>query len=599
MDFMTNNKNITKYSSAITLSDMEIFVFPELMYSVVLANIMSPLIWKWRELETFRKLRSKPAHRRLGRLRQFIMDEFEFNLDLNTWGLTDKDVELKRFSPFLSPEKIAESNALFGYQGDEYYFDIGIRRHFGLDKYEGEVIPYWKTETVEAMDAFRYKQGYHTGAGECVSLAALYLAAAFIVCDVPLEDMYMILTPLHSQNFIDVQGGMLSNNRRIVTKSMWFNGTVITEKAQRALRNENVTIVSHSSGYIHCMYEDATINPDNYAEFAQKLQSFLTTEIDLTIFGNFLRSERRFMKYFAFCRNHHGRKTFVCAEILFRYEHSSKHRIAPESIDKLFDEVSDEDFSCCNGESRICIEMFVKFLCKAKIDVHKVEDANKLRDYLVKYMDEPDMFLDALRAFVKMEAKLPISGKDFVDSQDIEIAPGSSREDIIEYLEGIRENNTTADLAFYSYRDMSRISWEPFITACMERSPVAIEKCSGLEGSDDVYNWLADMDNKSIYDGKRLSHPDEVVNFERGDGVEKAITLANILYYRHPELPVRIEIDRSNVAVYHNGIEYDFNSVKDIARTIDINAGDYGRPTVTEGGEGEMMPDEDYAVAGF
>lgn len=34
---------LEKYSSATTLSDMEVFVFPELMYSLVLANIMSPL----------------------------------------------------------------------------------------------------------------------------------------------------------------------------------------------------------------------------------------------------------------------------------------------------------------------------------------------------------------------------------------------------------------------------------------------------------------------------------------------------------------------------------------------------------------------------
>ena len=32
-------------SSATTLSDMEIFIFPELMYSLVLANIPSPRIW--------------------------------------------------------------------------------------------------------------------------------------------------------------------------------------------------------------------------------------------------------------------------------------------------------------------------------------------------------------------------------------------------------------------------------------------------------------------------------------------------------------------------------------------------------------------------
>ncbi len=47
--------------------------------------------------------------------------------------------------------------------------------------YTGNVIPYWKTETVEAMSAFHFKESFMTGAGECVSLSALYAAALFIV----------------------------------------------------------------------------------------------------------------------------------------------------------------------------------------------------------------------------------------------------------------------------------------------------------------------------------------------------------------------------------------------------------------------------------
>jgi hypothetical protein len=88
------------------------------------------------------------------------MDNFDFNLDLETWGLTTKQRELKRFEKFLSRETLAQSNALFGYEGDKYYFDVDIRKHFGLDKYDSDVIPYWKTETVEAMYAFRRKPNY-------------------------------------------------------------------------------------------------------------------------------------------------------------------------------------------------------------------------------------------------------------------------------------------------------------------------------------------------------------------------------------------------------------------------------------------------------
>ena len=123
-----NEEKLEKYTSAITLSDMEIFVFPELMYSLVLANIMSPIIWQWRDRDCFKKLKGKNSYRKLMRLRQFIMDEFEFNLDLETWGLTSQDKELKRFEKFISSKDITKSNALFGYQGDKYYFDVDIYR---------------------------------------------------------------------------------------------------------------------------------------------------------------------------------------------------------------------------------------------------------------------------------------------------------------------------------------------------------------------------------------------------------------------------------------------------------------------------------------
>ena len=102
-----NDKDLEKYTSAITLSDMEIFVFPELMYSLVLANIMSPIIWRWRDLDCFKKLEGKSSYRKLMRLKQFIIDEFDFNLDLETWGLTSKAGEIKRFESFISPDAIA------------------------------------------------------------------------------------------------------------------------------------------------------------------------------------------------------------------------------------------------------------------------------------------------------------------------------------------------------------------------------------------------------------------------------------------------------------------------------------------------------------
>jgi hypothetical protein len=174
---------------------MEVSIFRELMLALVLANSMSPRLWEWRDNPWFKRMSKLSPYRRILRLKQYIMDNFAFNLDLDTWGLTTKERELERFSDFIDETILEQSNALFGYEGDKYYFDMDIRRHFGLDKYESDVIPYWKTETLEAMEAFRHREGYPTGAGECVSLSALYASALFVVAGIPFTDIYMMATP--------------------------------------------------------------------------------------------------------------------------------------------------------------------------------------------------------------------------------------------------------------------------------------------------------------------------------------------------------------------------------------------------------------------
>ena len=563
-------QDLEKYSSAITLSDMEVFVFPELMYSLVLANIMSPCLWKWREEETFQKLSGKSAYRTLMRMRQWVMDEYEFNLDLNTWGLTHKDTELKRFSPYISPEDIARSNALFGYTGDKYYFDVDIRRHFGLDQYDGDIIPYWKTETVEAMNAFRLKPGYSTGAGECVSLSTLYAAAAFVVCGIPLDDIYMVLTPLHSQNFIDINEGIITNNRRLVTKPMWFNGTEISDKAQRALRNEQVTIVANNTGYIHCFYESATINKADYQKFQQLLKGYLDAELSHLNFANFLRANGKYQKYFQFCRHRRDERMFVKAELLFGYEHGTRFRIYDETFEKLLDEVDSEDYSIYQIEGRLCCEQFMAFIDYEKIDIHNLVDQHKLAAFIAAFAKEnAEACVRDLAEFLRVTPRLPDSSKQYQAVEPIKLEPDWSREQIVEYLESIRSTNTTADLAFYAYRDMTRCDWQPFIKAAIERCPVSIEKYQD-DGVSQVYSQLKAMANESIYDGPRLAQPDEVANYNTGDGVEKAFTLANILQRRQPDATIELHIENDR-AVVQAGQEYVFSSSKGLQQTIQIS----------------------------
>jgi len=567
-----NDNDLEKYSSAVTLSDMEIFVFPELMYSLVLANIMSPAIWKWLDQDCFVKLAKKSPYKKLMRLKQYIMDNFDFNLDLETWGLTNQKNQLARFKDHISPEDIAKSNALFGYHGDEYYFDVDIRKHFGLDKYDSNIIPYWKTETVEAMQAFKLKNGYKTGAGECVSLAALYAAAAFIVCRIPLDDIYMILTPLHSQNYIDINDGVITNNRRIVTKTMWFNGTAISNKAQRALRNEQVTIVAHNTGCIHCFYDDATIEPHAFKKFSNILTKYLTADLSTLTIANFLRCNHHYQKYFQFCCDEckSGRK-FAKAEVLFQYEHGSTYRIADDTFEKLLEQVSDEDLIPYKLPDRVCCRLLYAFVQYENIDIFTNHGRAAVKKYLTPFLPDPEKFLDDFISFLKVEPRLPDPQKNYMPAETIKLDLDMSRVDIINYLESIRRHNSTADLAFYAFRDMRKCSWPPFIKAAIQRNPVSIELAKSMT-IPALYNYLCKMPDDSIYDSSRLAQPDEIANFNSGDGLEKAILLANIILNKDPQQNISIKVDNSSVNLTANK-KYSFESQKQLTAEININKG--------------------------
>ncbi|HZX61604.1 MAG TPA: hypothetical protein VFE66_00245, partial [Bacteroidales bacterium] len=107
-----------------------------------------------------------------------------------------------------------------------------------------------------------------------------------------------------------------------------------------------------------------------------------------------------------------------------------------------------------------------------------------------------------------------------------------TRDEIITELSGVRKHSITADLAFYAGRQMDSCDWIPFLKAAFERNPVSVDYFSEME-MDQAYTVLMAWPDESIYEGNALAMPDEVVNYQRGEGIEKAITLANIAKSRH------------------------------------------------------------------
>lgn len=559
-----------EYSSASTLSDMEIFIFPNLFYPLVLANLMSPRIWQWRADPWFANFSKLTPYRRIQRLKQYIMDHYAFNLDLETWGLTTQERELERFAPYMDRETISRSNALFGYEGDRFYFDLDIRRHFGLDKYTSDIIPYWKTETVEAMDAFQFLPGHENGAGECVSLSTLYAAALYILCDIPLEDIYLVATPLHSQNFVDLKEGILTNNRRLVTKNMWFNGTELSTKARRALENEQITIMAHCSGWVHAVYPQAGIDPAAYDHFQKRLRDFLNAEVSPEILFNFLRQNPERQRCFQIEHERFGRRRWLPAEKAYAYENSCPYKVSDRTRDKLLAEMDGDEFFPEPMTDRIPLNKFDDYFHHNHIDLAKEEDRQKLGREFTCYHDNTGEVIKELHAFCHLEPRWPdaAGAKTFRPGPRIDLPAGLTREQLIAALERQRQDNPMADLAFYVGRDLARTDLRPFFQAAIERSPVCIEATRTMDISM-IVGRLHEMANDSIYDETRAAQPDEVWNTRRGDGFEKALTLAAILHARQPQVAFTIRTDGENATLAFAEQVYTFPTRHTMAITLE------------------------------
>jgi hypothetical protein len=91
----------------------------------------------------------------------------------------------------------------------------------------------------------------------------------------------------------------------------------------------------------------------------------------------------------------------------------------------------------------------------------------------------------------------------------------------------------------------------------------------------DIFHIIDRLKNKSIYDSGRLAQPDEVWNFERGDGAEKAFLMANALIYNDPYIKISITLNDGNAILHFNGKKYRFVTSKGHSCRILMSGGDY------------------------
>jgi len=80
---------------------------------------------------------------------------------------------------------------------------------------------------------------------------------------------------------------------------------------------------------------------------------------------------------------------------------------------------------------------------------------------------------------------------------------------------------------------------------------------------------------ESIYDGNRLALPDEVWNFRRGDGVEKAFLLAGFILHNDKNATVTISVENKEVLLSCANHQFHFISNKNLKKSVTIKGRDY------------------------
>jgi hypothetical protein len=129
-------------------------------------------------------------------------------------------------------------------------------------------------------------------------------------------------------------------------------------------------------------------------------------------------------------------------------------------------------------------------------------------------------------------------------------------------------------LTLYVYRQMDKIDWLPFIKAAIDRNPVCFNDLND-KSLEDIYVIMSALPNESIYDYKRLALPDEVWNFRRGDGIEKALLMADVIINRNKGAEVNLKIDHKSVSLDYDHHKFEFTSIKQFRKTIRISGNSF------------------------
>ncbi len=253
------NERLERLSTAVSLTVLEIDFSPQkLIPAFLLANLMSPALWAWRDEKDAvaeNGILYSPKNR-LNQIQRFFHHYTFTTIDGepggDPWGLLNFAEEEKRFGKEFVENIREEYDATFKRLLAETP-DSQFGQIINQPYYKEGFFPRLKNETLEVMNAFTSVNEEGKSSGKCIGLGMLWAAALVVWGRFPLDRVVITGNRAHMFVYLDVDGGHLLNNTK------WFSTTRINNQSELsefarvvASSTESTFFYNPSFGMCHC-----------------------------------------------------------------------------------------------------------------------------------------------------------------------------------------------------------------------------------------------------------------------------------------------------------------------------------------------------------
>jgi hypothetical protein len=275
-----------RYSRAASLTVLEIDVDCDvLLPAYLIANMMSPALWAWRDERRAHARDGAPlgVRRRLkGLERQFHRYTFT-NIPGepggDPWGLLYFPEEERRlgegFVRGVRADYDAALRAVLAQSPDSQFGNI-----VNQDYYRAGYFPRLRNELIETMDAYAGVSHDGKASGKCVALALLWAAALIVWGRFSPGDVILIGNRSHLFVYLDQEEGHLFNNTRWFSRTRIHNSSEVSELVRMVTTGSETTFLYNPwQGMCHCTDGRSTIAEERLDDLCGKVQGFLASPL--------------------------------------------------------------------------------------------------------------------------------------------------------------------------------------------------------------------------------------------------------------------------------------------------------------------------------